>query len=59
MIKFLFGLVVGIGLLVLAGYFLIARGEILHGDERWPVANGTIHCASRLLAASVGQSSEG
>ena len=57
MIKFLFGLVVGIGLLLLAGYLFATRGGIFMGTKGGPLPMERF-IAHKALAASIGQSSQ-
>lgn len=56
MIKFLFGFVVGIGLLLLAGYFFATRGGISLATKGGPLPMER-SIAYQALAASIGQSS--
>jgi len=56
MIKFLFGLIVGIGLLLLAGYFFATRGSLFMGTKGGPLPMERF-IAHKALAASIGQSS--
>ncbi len=57
MIKFLFGLVVGIGLLLLAGYLFATRGGLFMGTKGGPLPMER-SVAKKALAASIGQSSQ-
>jgi thiosulfate dehydrogenase len=55
MVKFLFGLVVGIGLLLLAGYLFITGGGVFMGTKGGPLPmERTI--ANKAIEASVGKS---
>ena len=56
MIKFLFGIVIGIGLLASAGYFFVARGGLFMGTNGGPLPMER-SIAHQALAASIGQSS--
>lgn len=57
MIKFLFGVVVGIGLVVLASYLFVTRGGIFMGTDTKPLPlERTI--ASAALTASIGKSAD-
>jgi mono/diheme cytochrome c family protein len=56
MMKFLFGLVFGIGLLVLAGYFFVTRGGMSMATKSGPLPMERF-IAHKALAASIGQSS--
>lgn len=57
MIKFLFGLIFGIGLLLLAGYFFVARGGLFMGTKGGPLPMERF-VVSKGLDASIGQSAE-
>src|SRR4029077_12196855 len=57
MIKFLLGLVFGIGLLLVAGYFFATRGGISMGTKGGPLPMERA-IAHQALAASIGQSSQ-
>ena len=57
MIKFLFGVVVGIGLVVLASYLFVTRGGIFMGTDTKPLPlERTI--AGAAIAASIGKSAD-
>jgi len=56
MIKFLLGLIVGIGLILSAGYFFAARGGIFMATKGRPLPMER-SIAHQALAASIGQSS--
>ena len=56
MIKFLFGIVIGICLLLLAGYLFATRGGISLGTKGGPLPMET-SITHQALAASIGQSS--
>ena len=56
MIKFLFGIVIGICLLLLAGYLFATRGGLFMGATRGPLPMET-SITHQALAASIGQSS--
>ena len=57
MIKFLFGLIVGIGLLLLTGYLFATRGGIFMGTEGGPLPmERTI--ANKAIDASIGKSAQ-
>src|SRR3974377_692464 len=57
MIKFLLGVVVGIGLVVLASYLFVTRGGIFMGTDTKPLPlERTI--ASAALTASIGKSAD-
>ena len=55
MIKFLLGIVVGIGLVVLAGYLFVARGGIFMGTDTKPLPMEE-RIASAAITASIGKS---
>ncbi len=55
MIKFLFGLVVGIGLLLLAGYLFATRGSFFMGTKGGPLPMERF-IAHKALSASIGKS---
>ena len=57
MIKFVFGFVVGIGLLLLAGYLFATRGSFFMGTKGGPLPMERF-IAHKALAASIGQSSQ-
>ena len=57
MIKFLLGLVVGICLLLLAGYLFVTRGGIFMGTKGGPLPMEQF-IMNKALAASIGQSSQ-
>ena len=57
MIKFLFGLVVGAGLLLLAGYFFATRGGIHMGTKGGPLPMERL-IANKALSASIGKSAQ-
>src|SRR6266481_6664730 len=56
MIKFLFGIVIGIGVLLAAEYFFVARGGLYMGTKGGPLPMET-SITHQALAASIGQSS--
>jgi thiosulfate dehydrogenase len=57
MIKFFLGVVVGIGLVVAAGYFFVARGGIFMGTDTKPLPlEETI--AGAAITASIGKSAD-
>jgi mono/diheme cytochrome c family protein len=56
MIKFLLGLVVGIGLVLLAGYLFATRGGIFMGTEGGPLPLEQ-SISNKAISASIGQSS--
>src|ERR1700724_2390648 len=56
MIKFLLGLVVGIGLLLLAGYLFVTRGGIFMGTKGGPLPMEQF-LTNKALDASIGRSS--
>jgi mono/diheme cytochrome c family protein len=55
MSKFLFGLVLGIGLLLAAEYLFVARGGLYMGTKGQPLPMEQ-HLAEKAIAASIGQS---
>jgi thiosulfate dehydrogenase len=57
MIKFLLGLVVGIGLLLLAGYFFTTRGGLYMGTKGGPLPMERF-VVSKALDASIGPSAQ-
>src|ERR1022692_5107436 len=57
MIKFLFGLIVGIGLLLLGGYLFATRGSLFMGTKGGPLPMER-SIAHKALSASIGQSSQ-
>ena len=57
MIKFLFGFVVGIGLLLLAGYLFATRGGIFMGTSGGPLPLEE-SIASKAIDASIGKSAQ-
>jgi len=57
MIKFLLGLVVGIGLLLLAGYLFATRGGIFMGTKGGPLPMEQ-SIANKAISASIGQSAQ-
>ncbi len=57
MIKFLFGLVVGVGLLLLAGYLFATRGGIFMGTKGGPLPMERF-IANKALDASIGKNSQ-
>jgi thiosulfate dehydrogenase len=57
MIKFLFGVVVGICLLLLAGYLLVARGGLFMGTKGGPLPTERF-LMNKALDASIGKSSQ-
>src|ERR1700680_4408002 len=57
MIKFLVGLVVGIGLVLLAGYLFATRGGLFMGTKGGPLPMEQF-VMNKALAASIGQSSQ-
>jgi mono/diheme cytochrome c family protein len=57
MIKFLFGVVVGIGLVVLASYLFVTRGGIFMGTDTKPFPLERA-IASAALTASIGKSAD-
>jgi thiosulfate dehydrogenase len=57
MIKFLLGLIVGIGLLLLAGYLFATRGGIFMGTKGGPLPLEE-SIASKAISASIGRSSQ-
>ena len=57
MIKFLFGLIVGIGLLLLGGYLFATRGSLFMGTKGGPLPMER-SLAHKALSASIGQSSQ-
>ena len=57
MIKFLLGFVVGICLLLLAGYLFVTRGGIFMGTKGGPLPMEQF-IMNKALAASIGQSSQ-
>jgi mono/diheme cytochrome c family protein len=57
MIKFILGILVGIGLVVLAGYFFVARGGLFMGTDAKPLPlEGRIVGAA--ITASIGKSAD-
>ncbi len=57
MIKFVFGIVVGVGLVVLAGYLFVTRGGLFMGTDTKPLPlEETI--ASAAINASIGKSAD-
>jgi len=57
MIKFILGILVGIGLVVFAGYFFIARGGVFMGTDAKPLPlEGRI--AGAAIRASIGKSAD-
>jgi thiosulfate dehydrogenase len=56
MIKFLLGVIVGIGLVLLAGYLFATRGGIFMGTHAGPLPMEEF-VTSRAIAASIGKSS--
>ena len=56
MIKFLFGVIIGTGLVLLAGYLFATRGGLFMGTKGGPLPMERF-VAHRALAASIGQSS--
>ena len=57
MIKFLLGLVLGIGLLLLAGSFFATRGGISMGTKGGPLPMERF-IASKAIDASIGESAQ-
>ncbi len=57
MIKFLFGVFVGMALLILAGYFFVARGGLFMGTKGGPLPLEQ-SIASKAIEASIGKSAE-
>ena len=57
MIKFLFGLIFGIGLFLLAGYFFTTRGGLYMGTEGGPLPMERF-VVSKALDASIGPSAQ-
>ena len=57
MIKFLFGFIVGIGLLLLAGYFFVARGSFFMGTKGGPLPMERF-IVSKAIDASIGKSAQ-
>ena len=57
MIKFLFGIVIGIGLLVSAGYFFVARGGLFMGTTGGPLPMERF-IVSKAIDASIGKSAQ-
>ena len=57
MIKFFLGVVVGIGLVVLASYLFVARGGIFMGTDTKPLPLEE-RIASAAITASIGESAE-
>jgi len=57
MIKFLLGIVVGIGLLLLAGYLFATRGGIFMGTKGGPLPLEE-SITSKAISASIGRSAE-
>ncbi len=57
MIKFLFGLIFGAGLLLLAEYFFVARGGIYMGTKGGPLPMERF-VVNKALDASIGQSAQ-
>jgi mono/diheme cytochrome c family protein len=55
MIKFIFGVVVGIGLVVLAGYLFVARGGMFMGTDTKPMPMEE-RIAGAAITASIGKS---
>jgi thiosulfate dehydrogenase len=57
MIKFLFGIVIGIGLLLLAGYLFVARGGLFMGTTGEPLPMERF-IVSKAIDASIGKSAQ-
>jgi mono/diheme cytochrome c family protein len=57
MMKFLLGLVVGIGLLLLAGYLFVARGGLFMGTNGGPLPMERF-IVSKAIDASIGKSAQ-
>jgi mono/diheme cytochrome c family protein len=57
MIKFLFGIVIGIGLLLVAGYFFVARGGLFMGTNGGPLPMERF-LAGKAIDASIGKSAQ-
>ncbi len=57
MIKFLFGIIVGIGLLLLAGYFFVVRGGLFMGTSGGPLPMERL-LAHKAIDASIGKSAQ-
>jgi thiosulfate dehydrogenase len=57
MIKFLFGFVIGIGLLLLAGYFFVARGGLFMGTKGGPLPMERF-IVSKAIDVSIGKSAQ-
>jgi thiosulfate dehydrogenase len=55
MIKFLFGVIIGIGLLLLAEYLFVARGGIFMGTQRGPLPMERF-LSNKAIEASIGKS---
>jgi thiosulfate dehydrogenase len=57
MIKFLFGFVIGIGLVVLAGYFFVVRGGLFMGTQKGPMPMERF-IVGKAIDASIGKSAQ-
>ncbi len=57
MIKFLFGIVVGVGLFLLAGYFFVIRGGLYMGTSGGPLPMERM-IAGKAIDASIGKSAQ-
>lgn len=57
MIKFLFGIIIGIGLLILAGYFFVVRGGLFMGTSGGPLPMERF-IVGKAISTSIGESAQ-